>query len=82
MNIRYKFFKWLRDFSDNRMQENYLKPRGGCDSACPNCNTWESQGNRITTEPHEDGTDKRTCSKCNHVWWAIFTPAGFIPAEK
>lgn len=82
MNTRYKFFKWLKGFADKQMQENYLKPHGGCDSACPNCKEWESQGNRITTEINCKDTDKRKCHKCNHEWLAIFTPAGFIPVDE
>lgn len=78
MNTRYKFFKWLKGFSDKQMRENYLKPRGGCDSCCPNCKEWEYQGNKIVTEPLEDGSNKRTCGKCGHEWLAIFTPAGFV----
>ncbi len=81
MNKRYKFFKWLKSFCDEQMQDNYLKPRGGCDSCCPNCKEWESQGNTITTRPLDDGSDERVCSKCNYKWLAIFTPAGFMPID-
>lgn len=82
MNTRYKFFKWLKSICDEQMKENYLKPNGGCDSACPSCNVWEHQGNRITTEPLDDGTDKRSCGACGYEWLAIFTPAGFIPLSE
>lgn len=81
MNKRYKFFKWLKGICDKQMHENYLKPHGGCDSCCPKCETWEYQGNKITTEPLEDGSDKRTCMKCGYTWLAIFSPAGFIQID-
>jgi hypothetical protein len=79
MNTTYKIFKWLKAFSDKKMRENYLKPHGGCDSCCPNCREWESQGNLIATPPLEDGSDSRICGKCHHEWLTIFTPAGFAP---
>lgn len=82
MNTRYKFFKWLKGYSDKQMKENYLKPYGGMDSCCPNCKEWEYQGNKILTEPMSDERDKRTCVKCGHVWYAIFTPFGFIPESE
>lgn len=76
-NARYRFWKKVKALADKQLKKNYLKPNGGCDSCCPNCKVWESQGNVITTEPVDDW-DKRTCGVCNHVWAAIFTPAGFI----
>lgn len=82
MNTRYRFFKWLRGICDEQMSDNYLRPNGGCDSACPNCKEWESHGNTISTVPLEDGSDQRKCGKCGHSWLAIFTPAGFIPIDK
>jgi hypothetical protein len=77
VNTRYKFARWIKSIADKQMQDNYLKPNGGCDSCCPNCREWESQGNEIITNPLDDGSDERTCGKCNHKWLAIFTPAGF-----
>ena len=77
---RYLFWKKVKTFAENKMQDEHLKYRGS-DSACPRCKKWESQGNTIYTEDLEDGTDKRTCTNCKHEWLAIFTPAGFIPIE-
>jgi aldehyde:ferredoxin oxidoreductase len=79
MNKRYKFYKWLLKLAEQGMKDNYLKPRGGCDSCCPRCSRWESSGNKITTVPLNQYTDKRTCSACGYEWIGIFTPAGFIP---
>lgn len=81
MNIKYKFWSAIKELADKGMKENYLKPHGGSDSACPKCNIWESQGNKIYTEALQDGSDKRTCSNCDHEWHAIFTPAGFIQID-
>lgn len=80
MNIRYKFFKWLKEYSEKQMKKNYLKPQGGCDSCCPKCKNWEHQGNIIRTKYSEEypDLDHRTCTNCKHEWFAIFTPAGFI----
>ena len=82
MNTRYKFFKWLKKIADKGMKDNYLKPYGGMNSCCPNCKEWESSGNFITTIPLKDGSDERTCGKCEHKWLAIFTPFGFIPTSE
>lgn len=82
MNLRYKFYSWLKKIAEKGMYDNYLKPHGGSDSCCPNCKTWESHGNTITTEPLEDGSDLRKCGACKHEWLAIFTPAGFIPVDQ
>ncbi len=81
MNKRYKFFKWLKGVAEKGMKDNYLKPHGGCNSCCPNCKSWESGGNRITTVPLDDGSDERTCHTCKHTWLTIFTPVGFIPVD-
>lgn len=81
MNLKYKFWAAIKELADKGMKENYLKPHGGSDSACPKCNMWESQGNKIYTEALQDGSDKRTCCNCCHEWHAIFTPAGFIQID-
>ena len=78
MNTRYKIWKRIRDHAERAMRENYLKPHGGMNHACPNCKVWESAGNRITTVENSDGSDHRTCQTCSYEWDAIFTPAGFI----
>ncbi|MGI4991011.1 hypothetical protein ACRXCV_00135 (plasmid) [Halobacteriovorax sp. GFR7] len=72
-------FAWY-DCRGTLSKPDYLDEHG-CDSCCPNCEMWESDGNVINTEPLEDGTDQRTCTNCNHTWLAIFTPAGFIPLD-
>ena len=82
MNTKYRFFKWLKGHCDKQMQVNFLKPKGGCNSACPNCKEWEHQGNTITTELNSDDTGKRACGKCGYQWVCIFTPAGFIPISE
>ena len=81
MNTMFKFWTWIKGIAEEKIKENYLKPNGGCNSACPRCKQWESSGNLIFTEPLEDGSDKRTCENCGNEWLAIFTPAGFIPIE-
>lgn len=81
MNLKYKFWAAIKELADKGMKENYLKPHGGCDSACPKCKMWESQGNKIYTEALQDGSDKRTCCNCGHEWHAIFTPAGFVQID-
>lgn len=65
----------------SKPKPDYLDEHG-CDSCCPSCLTWESDGNTILTSDNEDGTYLRRCGKCNHVWDAIFTPAGFIPLSE
>jgi hypothetical protein len=57
---------------------DYLR-KHGCDSCCPQCLKWESDGNYIETTPLVDGSERRTCMYCDYTWKAIFTPAGFIP---
>ena len=72
----------MQSYSKNELQHDYLKSHG-CDSACPRCNKWESEGNVIYTEPYKphDLSDKRTCTNCDHTWRAIFTPAGFVQVK-
>lgn len=77
----YKFWSWVRNLSERKMNKEWFKPSGGCDSCCPRCKQWESLGNIIHTKPLEDGSDKRSCTNCGYVWLAIFTPAGFIPID-
>lgn len=79
---KYRFFKWLSEYADSKAKYHYIRPHGGCNSACPRCKAWEHQGNKITTEDSNDQTQTRTCTNCGHTWKAIFTPAGFIPVEK
>ena len=79
MNV--KFWNKIKSLAVNKIADDYLK-KHGCDSCCPNCNQWESAGNKITTEPLEDGSDKRVCGACGHSWLAIFTPAGFVPVSE
>lgn len=78
--MNYKFWKKLLDFAKEKAKESYTKERG-CNSCCPRCKKWESDGNRITTQPLDDGSDERVCHNCGFVWKAIFTPAGFIPVQ-
>jgi hypothetical protein len=75
--LKDKFWKYLKAVSAEKVQASYLKIHG-CDSCCTRCNVWESDGNKIYTEPSPDGTDLRTCTNCGYKWHAIFTPAGFI----
>jgi hypothetical protein len=82
MNKKYKFWKYVNALSKKGMKENYLKPHGGCDSCCPRCRIWESEGNTIYTAENDDNSDTRECSTCAYKWKAIFTPAGFMPIKE
>lgn len=50
----------------------------GATHACPKCNVWEHDGNRITTEYYDRETDKRTCGECGFIWRSFFCPAGHV----
>jgi hypothetical protein len=71
---------WLQQRKDKKRKDTYLKQHG-CDSCCPECKVWESDGNDIVTVCQDDGSDVRTCGLCSYTWRAIFTPAGFIPID-
>ena len=77
-----KFRSWVRTLIVKDKKRKFLE-ENFCDSRCPECKKWESEGNVITTKYNEpdDGTEIRTCGSCNHTWRAIFTPAGFIPID-
>lgn len=75
--MSYKFWKKVYDYSKKKMKKEYTIEHG-CNSRCPRCKIWESEGNIIKTEPLND-YDLRSCSNCSYEWKAIFTPAGFIP---
>lgn len=71
---------WNIERNIEKQKRKYLN-KHGCDSCCPRCRKWESDGNTILSEDQPDGTIQRQCAKCGHSWIAIFTPAGFIPIE-
>lgn len=79
--LRIKILKWMKKYSFEEISKEYCK-KYGCDSACPRCKVWESEGNTIYTEPLESGDlDKRTCTNCENVWYTIFTPMGHTPVD-
>ena len=81
MNRWWRFWDRVEKYVSKKRQKAWLKgPTGGgnCDSACSRCKVWESAGNQITTEPMDDGSEKRKCGVCGYMWRAIFTPAGFV----
>ena len=79
-----KFWKGVFNFSRKKGNKSYLETHG-CDSCCPRCKVWESEGNTIRTLPYDgvndDGSYRRVCWSCEYSWRAIFTPAGFVPVE-
>lgn len=70
-------------FTKKKSQKQTYLEKHGCDSCCPKCKKWESEGNTITNSiPDNDPSiDVRTCENCGHTWKAIFTPAGFVPVD-
>lgn len=74
-----KLHNWLQQRKDKKRKDTYLKQHG-CDSCCPECRVWESDGNDIITEDQDDGSQLRTCG-CSVTWRTIFTPAGFIKVD-
>lgn len=78
--VRYRFWKVLRDFAEDRMK--YTWPHSA-DSCCPRCKFWESSGNLIATKDVQgEFPVSRTCGTCNYTWRALPTPAGFVPLNQ
>lgn len=79
-DLKYRFLRWLNKTTKESLSHDHCK-KFGCDSACPKCKVWESEGNTIYTEYENNDVDKRTCTNCNNVWYTIFTPAGHYPVD-
>jgi len=77
---RWKIWKRLRDYCNKKMTSAWMSG-GNCDSCCPACRQWESEGNIIQTIDNDDGSVTRECGNCTLRWQAIFTPAGFIKVD-
>ena len=77
---KFRFWKKIKKLCENKMRKAWLEG-GNCDSACKNCNQWESSGNVIYTKSNDDGSESRECQNCRHEWRAIFTPAGFVEVD-
>jgi hypothetical protein len=77
-----KFWTLVANFAKKRQSSAYLEG-GGCDSCCPRCKQFESQGNTIYTRTHPDDSyaELRTCVNCGYEWKSVFTPVGFVPVE-
>lgn len=78
--MKWDFWRFIKVFSEKKMKESWMEG-GNCDSCCPRCRYYESQGNIIVTTANKDGSENRSCLSCGYKWTAIFTPAGFIPME-